>query len=165
MTERRTKRRYAHELYPHGGEHEVRPLAVEVPYLYARALGLEIRGTGWFTVEPRTVAGDRTWHLIDARHRAFNADALLQGLSGQEAWEWAESRALEESGELVWERALLYGVDPDALKPYPCGPEPDRHEHLSPRDARGAATVTVVWIKESECEECTEPVEVPDDAA
>ena len=32
----RTKRRYAHELYPHAGEYEVRPLAVEVPYLYAQ---------------------------------------------------------------------------------------------------------------------------------
>ena len=30
MTERRTKRRYAHELYPHAEEGETRPLEVEV---------------------------------------------------------------------------------------------------------------------------------------
>jgi hypothetical protein len=30
--ERRTKRRYAHELYPHGEEGGTRSLEVEVPY-------------------------------------------------------------------------------------------------------------------------------------
>lgn len=159
MTSRQTKRRYAHELYPHGEEHEIRPLSVEVPYLYARALGLEVSGTNWVNVEPRTVAGDRTWHMIDARHRAFNADALLQGLAGEEAWRWAEQRAMEESGEIVWERAVHYGVDPYAIKPYPCGPERDHHEHLSEADARGNRWVDRVQGKESECEQCTVPVE------
>ena len=42
---RRTKRRYAHELFPHPDECEVRPLAVEVPYLYARAIGATSRRT------------------------------------------------------------------------------------------------------------------------
>lgn len=162
MTKRQTKRRYAHELYPHGAEHEVRPLAVEVPYLYARALGLELADTSWTTVQPRTIAGDRTWHLIDARHRAFNADALLQGMAGEEAWQWAEQRAMEESGEIVWERAVHYGVDPDAIKPYPCGPEPDRHYHWSAPDAHGGRRGTNILGKESECEECTVPAsEVP----
>lgn len=159
MTERQTKRRYAHELYPHGAEHEVRPLAVEVPYLYARALGLEISGTNWVNVEPRTIAGDRTWHLIDARHRAFNADALLQGMAGEEAWQWAEQRAMEESGEIVWERAVHYGVDPNAIKPYPCGPEPERHYHWGAPNAHGHRIGTNIKGRESECDECTVPVE------
>lgn len=159
MTERQTKRRYAHELYPYGAEHEVRPLAVEVPHLYARALGLEVIDTGWSKAEPRIVASDRVWHLIDARHRAFNADALLQGMSGEEAWQWAQRRALEESGEIVWERAVHYGVDPYAIKPYHCGPEPERHYHWSEPDARGGRRGTNVQGKESECEECTVPVE------
>ena len=38
---RRTIRRYAHEIYPHGNEGETRDLAVEVPYLYARAIVAE----------------------------------------------------------------------------------------------------------------------------
>ena len=157
MTERQTKRRYAHELYPHGAEGEVRPLEVEVPYLYARALGLEIDGTSWFDVQPRSVAADRTWHLVDARHRAFAADALFQGLSGEEAWQWAEQRAMEESGEIVWERAAHYGVDQDAIKPYLCGEEPDHHSHYGEPDDRGYRWGSRQQGKESECEECTVP--------
>ena len=42
MSERRTIRRYAHEMYPHAEEGETRALAVEVPYLYARAVGLDV---------------------------------------------------------------------------------------------------------------------------
>ena len=47
MSERRTIRRYAHEMYPHAEEGETRALAVEVPYLYAKAVGLDVWGTGW----------------------------------------------------------------------------------------------------------------------
>ena len=43
----RTKRRYAHELYPHADDFERRPLETEVPYLYARAHGIDIYGTGY----------------------------------------------------------------------------------------------------------------------
>ena len=50
VAKRRTKRRYAHELYPHADEFEVRKLAVEVPYLYARAIGFEIEGTGKISI-------------------------------------------------------------------------------------------------------------------
>ena len=49
---RRTKRRYAHELYPGPkDEWEIRPLTVEVPHRYARFLGLSSWGTGWFDAE------------------------------------------------------------------------------------------------------------------
>ena len=34
MSDRRTKRRYAFELFPHADEGEVRPLSIDVPYLY-----------------------------------------------------------------------------------------------------------------------------------
>lgn len=153
---RRTKRRYAHELYPHPEEGAIRPLSVEVPYLYARALGMEISGTGWFDVEPRSIAGDRTMQLIGDRKIAFLADALLQGLTGQAAWEWVENRAGDESGEWTWERAEHYGVDGDLIKPYPCGPELDHHDHFDAPDVRGWRTVHRTAGKESECEECTE---------
>ena len=43
----RTIRRYAHEIYPHPEEWEVRPLEADVPYLYAIAIGLDLNGTGW----------------------------------------------------------------------------------------------------------------------
>lgn len=168
MSARRTKRRYAHELYPHPGEYEVRPLAVDVPYLYARAIGLEVWGTSWFdlgrTDEGRTPEGhaqaiDRTLQLVAARELAFVADALLQGMTGDEAWEWAQVRHHEESGEIVADRAKHYGVDWDAIKPYPCGPEPGHHSHYSAPDAAGWKQVTRIDIPESECDDCTEPVD------
>ncbi|MFJ2619709.1 hypothetical protein [Glutamicibacter sp. NPDC087344] len=160
MTEKtRTKRRYAHELYPHNPEpYDARPLAVEVPYLYSRAIGLEVWGTSWSGVEPR-MSVNRTEALVTARNLAFLADAMLQGLTGQEAWDWADMRAGDETGELAHERAVHYGLNPQAIKPYPCGPEPTTHGHLSEPDVRGWQNVTTVQGKESECPECTEPVE------
>lgn len=161
MTDRRTKRRYAHELYPHPTEFEVRPLSVDVPYLYAQALGYEVSGTRWYdmgTPEEARRSMERTMALIRQREIALVADALAQGMARDEAWQWAQERSNEESGEWIWERGVIYGVDPDAIRPYPCGDEPDSHDHLSERDARGFATVTRVQGKESECDECTEPV-------
>lgn len=154
-----TKRKYAHELYPHPDEFDPRPLKIDVPYLYAQAIGYEVQGTSWLdmigTPEKNRIAADRTMALIRQREIAFVADALLQGMVGDEAWKWAQERAAEESGEWIAERSEMYGVDWDAIKPYPCGPEPDHHDHLGERDARGFAVVTRVAGKESECEECT----------
>ena len=155
---RRTKRRYAHELYPHGEEFEVRPIAVEVPYLYSRAMGLEIEGTGWFK-HPGRESNDRIMQLISARLIAFQADAMLQGLTGDVAWRWASNRASDESGEWAWERAEHYGVDPEKIKPYPCGPDPESHDHFDAPDGRRWGNVTRSAGTESECEQCTEPIE------
>lgn len=63
---RRTKRRYAHELYPHAEEWETPLLEVEVPYPYARAIGFDVLETGWFDAE-HPERGDRTHHLIDTQ--------------------------------------------------------------------------------------------------
>lgn len=157
----RTKRRYAHELYPHPAEDEVRPLAVEVPYLYARAVGWESFHSGW--IDDRTPEGigrrhDRITIMIGVRSEALLADALLQGLAGQEAWDWAQVRNNPEGGEWVWERAVHYGVDPESIKPYPCGDEPQHHDHTDPPDARGWRTVHTVQGPESACPDCCEPV-------
>ena len=154
----RTKRRYAHELYPHPEEYTVRPLAVEVPYRYARAIGLSVHRTSWRDQPPEKIA-DRFAELIAARELAFVADALLQGKSGQEAWTWAMQRANDETGEWTWDRAVNYGVDPGRIKPYDCGPEPDHHYHESEPDARGWSESTRIEGKESECPECCEPIE------
>ena len=54
-----SKRRYAHELYPHAEDWQTRPLTVEVPYLYARAIGYSISGTSWSKVEPPSIGGPR----------------------------------------------------------------------------------------------------------
>lgn len=157
----RTKRRYAHELYPHPEEGEVRPLSVEVPYLYARAAGSTPKGTGWHKAPWKTDEWAKTAShhhillLIEARHKALLADALLQGMAGDEAWAWAEQR-MDEAGEWIYERATHYGVDPKRIKPYPCGPDPDYHDHESEPDARGWSTVTRVEGRESECPDCTE---------
>lgn len=154
---RRTKRRYAHELYPHGEEWKVRPLEVELPYLYARAIGFDVRGTSWFDDHGRTAA-DRTMRMIDANHIALMADAMAQGLTGQEAWAWAESR-MDESGEWIYERATHYGVKPELIKPYPHGPEPDHHDHDEPIPGSKWLRVHRIKGKESDCPDCTEPVE------
>ncbi len=161
---RRTIRRYAHELFPHPDEGETRDLAVEVPYLYARAIGFDTWGTGWhesFAADrpqaEREMAGSRIRHLIDARRLAFLADALHQGLTGQEAWEWADGRAMDESGEWVYDRARRHGIPCDRIKPYPCGPEPAHHDHLaSTGDVTGHGIVTRIDCPESECPTCTE---------
>ena len=161
----RTKRRYADELYPHPGEWEIRPLAVEVPYLYAQAVGHEIFGTDWFTVFKgkgdkvgAVLTTQRTIAMIEARDRALLADAIHQGLTGDEAWEWAASRYDEEGG-WVYDRAKHYGVPVKKIKPYPVLDEPDRHDHYGEPDARGWRTVTRVEGRESDCPECCEPDE------
>lgn len=152
---RRTKRRYAHELYPHAGEWETRPLDVELPYLYARAIGFQVQGTGWFA-DISEATGNRTAELITARQIALMADAMHQGLTGQKAWDWAIKR-MDDAGECVYERAVHYGVDPSAIKPYPCGPEPDRHDHEESMPGTKWLNVIRIPGKESECDECTEP--------
>ena len=161
--EMRTKRRYAHELYPHPEESEVRPLEVEVPYLYARAFGWDVEGTNWhalMTAKEFREANDRTYLMLAARGRALHADALLQGLSGQDAWNWAETRNSPE-GDWIWDRAVHYGVDPDAIKPYPCGGEPDHHDHLEPIPGSDWRNVIRIDRPESECPDCCEPVDSP----
>ena len=152
---RRTKRRYAHELYPHAEEWQTRPLEVEVPYLYARAIGFDVQGTGWFAhVQPES--NNRTMEMINARQIALMANAMLQGLTGQEAWAWAAERMTDDGG-CVYDRTIHYGVDPDTIKPYPCGPTPDYHEHSTP-SGKGWSTITRAPGAEDDCEECTEPV-------
>lgn len=159
--ERRTKRRYAHELHP--GTEETRPLAAELPHLYARAMGFEVDGTGWYDLlsgdtDQSRVASNRILQLLDARRIAFLADALAQGLAGDAAWAWADQYASDEDGELAWERAEHYGVRPQAIKPYPCGPVPDEHEHYSNQEER-YGVVTRVPGPEDACPDCTEPIE------
>ena len=161
---RRTKRRYAHELYPHAEEWQTRPLAVEVPYLYARAVGLQTYGTGWMslidlrTPEGYRESGDRSEAYVMSGLLALMADALLQGMTGDEAWKWANDRAAGDNiGEWIWERAVHHGVDPNRIKPYPCGPEPEHHTHESEPDARGWRRCTRVYCPESDCPDCTEP--------
>ena len=161
---RRTIRRYAHELFPHGEEGETRDLAVEVPYLYARAIGMDTWGTSALDMlnpdnhpHTRELGYIRYSELAQTRQLAFIADALHQGLTGQEAWQWADVRAMDETGEWAYERAIHYGVPCDRIKPYPCGPEPDHHDHMaSTGDVTGHGIVTRIDCPESECPTCTE---------
>ena len=164
-TNRRTKRRYADEFYPHADEYEVRPLSVEVPYLYAQAIGVAVSETDWFDLPRMGEAGlalsmQRSMEVINARQKALLADALLQGLGGEDAGEWAESR-YDEVGEWVYDRAKHYGVPVHLIKPYPILRERAKHNHMSSTgDVTGVGYVTRIDCRESECETCTEPVEV-----
>lgn len=152
---RRTKRRPAHELYPHAAEGEVRPLAVEVPYLYALFVGLDVHDTGWSDAEPRE-RGKRIVAWREAALVALLADALQQGLTGDEAWSWAAQRC-ESELEVPWERAVHHGVPVREILPYPCGPTPTDHYHYGPPDSRGWRGVTPVPGPEDDCPDCTEP--------
>lgn len=164
MNARRTKRRFAHELFPHAKEGEVRPLDVEVPYRIARAVGYDVAGTGWFDAETREQGirmAARTVQLMNEARITMLAMALHKGLSGDEAWRWADSGMGDGEMWRVYEEAAAYGVDVHAIKPYPCGPEPDYHDHLGePSPRSGSRLVTRVPGRESECVECTEPVPV-----
>lgn len=164
MTERRTKRRYAHELYPHSEEWVTRPLEVEVPYRIARAVGFQVEGTSWFygeTQEDHRRTGERTMQMLNETRIALLAVALHKGMTGDEAWAWVDSH-LHEEMEQLYQSCKEYGVDVDRIKPYPCGPEPDHHDHLGDSYWRGGIeyrAVTRVEGKESECEECTVLIE------
>jgi hypothetical protein len=156
---RRTKRRYAHELFPHAADDELRPLAVDVPYWYARAKGLSLQDTSWSSPEGLASAGERVTQFIDTMRIALLADAAYQGLSGQELWDWVEHRVTDDM-EVAWERAYEY-IDDDvieSIKPYSCGPEPEVHWHYEPRNAHGARFMHRAAGRESECIECTEPI-------
>lgn len=162
---RKTRRKYAHELYPLAKEGEVRPLSVEVPCQYALAMGFEVEDTDWFDLvhgsdAEKALAFARTDRLVDQRMHAFLLDALVQGMSGQEAFAWASERADDETGEIAWERAVHYGVRVDEIRPYPVLAEAHRHRHWTPRDAHGCKVfIETVQIPESECPECTDGVE------
>ena len=117
MTE---QKKFAYELYPQAAEWEVRDLAVEVRCFYAQAIGLETWETGWFDAEPQ-VQMARITQLVQTRQIAFMADAMLQGMTGQEAWAWAAERLTPNAGGFIWERAVHYGIKPSTIKPYPCG--------------------------------------------
>ena len=158
MTKRRTIRRFAHELYPHGMDGEIRPLEAEAPYWLARAAGLDIRGTAWLSddVEWRPRVGE----FIAAARIALLADALLQGRAGQEAWEWATQYTGDELYEVICDRAVHYGVPVELIKPYPCGTEPDWHHHMaSTGNITGYGFTTTINCPESECPACTEEVD------
>lgn len=160
---RRTKRRYAHELYPHPDEREIRPLSVEVPYLYARAIGLEVWGTSWFDLDLNDKSSAQLYSMrsiaiVDAGQAALLADALLQGFAGDEAWAWAANRYSDDNS-WVYERARHYGIPIAQIKPYPCGPEPDHHDHLGALKANGWCDVFRIKGPESDCPDCTEEVD------
>lgn len=99
--------------------------------------------------------------MLSETRIALLAVALHKGMTGDAAWEWVDSH-LHEEMDVLYEACPEYGVDVALIKPYPCGPEPDHHDHLGePHLWNGleARTVTRVPCKESECEECTEPIE------
>lgn len=123
MTGRRTKRRYAHEIYPHAEEWQVRPLALEVPYLLAMAVGASVFGTGW--MEDPARGRHRVAEAMARIEIALLADALHQGMTGDEAWSWVACGGDGQAQhELAFERACHYGVRSTSSSPTPAGPSP-----------------------------------------
>jgi hypothetical protein len=84
---------------------------------------------------------------------------MQQGLTGQVAWDFVNHR-IDDEMEMAEERA--YDVLTDevivTIKPYPCGPEPTRHEHAGPSMHGGWRKVVMIDGPESACDACTEPV-------
>lgn len=157
-----TRRKYADELFPEaevdacGGSGK---LSAELPYLYARAIGLEVHGTDWLDLHRNSdkavqmLTVNRVEALDQARRIALLADAIFQGMTGQEAWDWADCRA-DEDGNEVRQRARHFGVDVAGIRPYPVLSEPDHHTHLDP-----AGRQVLARVKESQCPQCCEPEE------
>lgn len=110
---------YAHEIEPHPGEGETVPLDRLVRYHYAQALA-------WHLAFAKLIADDYASGELDLplaqylghTQTAFLLDALAQSLAGQEAADWASVRNHSESAEIVWERAVHYGLNPDEIRPY-----------------------------------------------
>ena len=118
-----------------------------------------MEGTGRFD-QPNPEAGARTLAFIDSARIALLADALAQGMTGDEAWAWADQRVTDDM-EAAWDRAIRHGVPVEQIKPYPCGPEPEQHNHEGQViEALGWRESARVAGRESDCAECTEPVEV-----
>ena len=70
-------------------------------------------------------------------------------------------RRVTDDMEVAWERAyhVLGDATVESIKPYPCGPEPDHHDHYRPYGTGTAREVIRILGPESECDECTEPDE------
>jgi hypothetical protein len=104
--------KYAHEIARHPGEGEAFPLDDLARYHYAQAHAwyLAMDGGSDFSLALTKYLGHS--------HLALLHDALAQGLSGQVAADWASVRHHSESAELVWERAVIYGLDPTEIRPY-----------------------------------------------
>lgn len=124
-----------------------------------------MEGTSWFygeTQEDHRRTGDRTVQMLNETRIALLAVALHKGKSGDEVWAFADHGMGDGEMWALYEAAKEYGIDIDRIKPYPCGPEPDHHDHLGKPHLRNGVsyqTVTRVVGKESECEECTEEPE------
>lgn len=119
-----TEKKFAHEIAPSPPE-TGGTLDEALKHHYARAIGLDIADTDWVNAPPK-VAGLRTMLLCETRLVAILLDALHQGMTGDEAWEWAWVRAAQPEAEWARARAEVNGIDPDLIKPYPCGPEEQR---------------------------------------
>lgn len=103
---------FAHELYPHAEEGQTRPLTVEVPYLYAMAVGHDVLDLGGDYTPARITS------LVAARRTALLADALAQGMTSDGAWAWADERLWDYSGWEVRQRAIHYGVPVGRIRSY-----------------------------------------------
>lgn len=160
-TKRRTIRRYAHDLYPHVEEGETRPLETEVKYLYAQWHGHNTWGTDWFEVgkseDPakKTLSFERISYWSRIQQLALAADALLQGLTGQAAWDWIVAHR-DVEGEVTYDRAMKYLSDAELeqIRPYPVLAPIDPHDHVHPV----TRIVTYVAGTEDDCPDCTEEI-------
>lgn len=161
---RRTKRRLAHELFPHPDEGEVRSLAIDAPYELARAIGLDLDREWHELLDTRNradtrAATERTSAFITAARLALLADALHRGLAGQEAWEAAMGPSGDTLDEWVWLRACEHGIPVDKIKPYNILDGAKSHDHWTKPEGTGWWTLAArLPIPEDDCMDCTEPI-------
>ncbi|MEV5001967.1 hypothetical protein [Nocardioides sp. LML1-1-1.1] len=121
--------KYGHEIEPHPCEGETAPLGRLVRYHYAQAIAWHRAFAETITGASQAERGQIDFTLaqyLGHAQLAFLHDALHQGLASQEAADWASVRNHSESAELVWERAVHYGINPDEIRAYETRRKADR---------------------------------------
>lgn len=109
---------YAHDVEPAPPVSEPHPLAALVRYHYAQSQGHWLAFLGLIQARDyAAIDGPLERFLLNAR-LAFTYDALAQGMTGQDAADWASVRMHDEAAEITYERGLAAGVDMDAIRAY-----------------------------------------------
>lgn len=121
-----TDLKYAHDIEPHPEEGEAVPLETLARYHYAQAQAWHLAFADAIGTDGMPAADFPLSQYLGHSHRALIFDALAQGLNGQEVANWSSTRNHSESAEWIWERGVVYGLNPEEIRPYEWRRKADR---------------------------------------